>query len=96
MSVAGAFWRLHGLMINSQTFHDQIMISEAMRKVYPLITAVEVDAGRIRINERAMVTERIYEVQTDQGPMQFVKGRDGVVTVYEIYDLDQGWNVRGN
>ena len=54
-----------------------------------------VDHGRIRINERWMTTGRIYEIQTSQGPMQFVKGEDGIVTVYEIYDLGQDWDAPG-
>ena len=57
--------------------------------------AIHVDNGLIKINEQSMVTGRIYEIQTSQGPFQLVKGDDEVVTMYEIYDVDPDWDVRG-
>ena len=67
---------------------------DVVRSTPPITIRLEMCAERIRINDRHMVTNRVYEVESSQGTMQFVKGADGVVTVYEIYDVDESWHGR--
>ena len=46
--------------------------------------------NRVIIDPENMQPNKVYEIDTSQGPIQCVKGDDGVVTVYEIYILPEG------
>ena len=45
------------------------------------------EGDAITLNEHAMLVDQVYEAATDQGPIQFVKGVDGVLRMYEIYEI---------
>lgn len=58
-------------------------LTEPQASLQPI---VKTERG-FRFSEDRMRVGQVYEVQTDQGPMQFVKGPDKVVRAYEMFEV---------
>ena len=46
--------------------------------------------GNLRINANVMIPHQVYEVLTDQGPLQLVKEQDGSIRLVEVYEIEAG------
>jgi len=65
----------------------QAALDAERKRIRKQRTAISADSdGKIRVQERAMIPERIYELRLGDTTLQFVRRFNGPVVMYEIVD----------